>query len=160
LSLDVLAKQDPVLTILFAPPIYPGTETHITIGLTYANGTPIIGADVDVEVWIEYANGTILVLASETVTTDALGNGIVFVQIPSYSAEDWVDGNNGPVLWASATYSGSREIAVDSISTSQALSPLTPMPWWAELLIALLPFIIILHSNSPWKKAGECGLNV
>ncbi|MFW9984568.1 MAG: hypothetical protein ACFFCB_07555, partial [Candidatus Odinarchaeota archaeon] len=144
LDLDVLAKHDPILTILFAPPIYPGTETHITISLTYANGTPIVGADVDVEVWIEYGNGTILVLTAETVTIDVFGNGIVFVQIPSYSAEDWVDGDNGPVLWASAAYTGSREIAVDSISTSQALSPLTPMPWWAELLLALLPFIIIL----------------
>lgn len=144
LSLDVLAKHDPILTIVFAPPIYPGTETHITIGLTYANSTPIIGADVDVEVWIECSNGTILVLTSEPVTTDAFGNGIVFVQIPPYSAEDWMDENNGPVLWASATYTGSREIAVDSISMSQALSPLTPMPWWVELLIAFLPFIIIL----------------
>jgi len=144
LSLDVLAKHDPILTILFPTLIYPGTETHITISLTYANSTPIIGANVDVEVWIEYGNGTILVLTAETATTDAFGNAIVFVQIPSYSAEDWVDGNNGPVLWASVTYTGSREIAVDSISTSQALSPLTPMPWWAELLLALLPFIIIL----------------
>ncbi|MFX1342661.1 MAG: hypothetical protein ACFFAL_08180 [Promethearchaeota archaeon] len=142
LSLDVLVKHDPILTILFAPPIYPGTQTHITISLTYVNSTPIVGVNVDVEVWIEYGNGTILVLTSETVTIDAFGNGIVFVQIPSYSAEDWMDENNGPVLWASASYTGSREIATDSITTSQALSPL--MPWWVELLIALLPFIIIL----------------
>ncbi|MFX0079336.1 MAG: hypothetical protein ACFE8O_08860 [Candidatus Hermodarchaeota archaeon] len=142
LSLDVLAKHDPILTIHFVPPIYPGTETYITTSLLYANSTPIIGAHVDVEVWIEYANGSILVLTAETVTTDEFGNGIVFIQILSCSAEDWMDGNNGPVLWASATFAGSREIALNSTIASQALSPL--MPWWVELLIALLPFIIIL----------------
>ncbi|MFW9986927.1 MAG: hypothetical protein ACFFDJ_10235, partial [Candidatus Odinarchaeota archaeon] len=141
LTLEVLAKLTPILTLQLPTIIYPGTQIAVTIGLTLENGSVIVGGNVDLVVWVQYANGTSVSLASEAITTDVFGLGLLFVQIPSYV---WDNGNTDPYLWASAEYNGACEIATIFMIASEAILPLTDMPWWAELLLAYWPLLVLI----------------
>jgi hypothetical protein len=144
LNLAVLAKLNPTLTVYIPPNISPAQEIPITLTLTFPNGTAIVGLNIDVVVWMHHTNGTDVTLLSDTVTTDTLGMRIVIIQLPSYPEDIWGNGNNAPEVWANATYLGSRELAYTTVSTFSALTPPSPLPWWVELLLMLLPFIVII----------------
>ncbi|MDO8055279.1 MAG: hypothetical protein Q6361_00320, partial [Candidatus Hermodarchaeota archaeon] len=89
LTLAVLAKLNPTLTVYIPPIIMAGQEIPITLTLTFPNGTAIAGANLDVMVWMHHANGTDLTLLADLVTTDAFGMRILTIQLPSYPEDIW-----------------------------------------------------------------------
>jgi hypothetical protein len=145
LNLIVLAKSDAVLTVNLPLPInvVEGHEVAVTVVLTFSNTSPIASAEVGLDVWIRYANGTIQMLYSQIITTDVFGTRIVLVQLPLYLPEFWSNNNDPPFLWSAASYNGTRETASDSASAFEVISQGTEVPWWVDLLMFLLPFIVL-----------------
>ncbi len=145
LNLQVLAKYDSLLVIDLPLPIniVEGHEVAVIVTLTFTNNTPIPDANVSLTVEVNYANGTRQMLYSQTIITDVFGTRIVLVQLPLYSPEFWANADEAPYLGARADYNGTREISSDSASNSEMISQNPAIPWWIELLMFLLPFIVL-----------------
>jgi len=143
LTLRVLDKLPPNLTVTLPPLLVEGTEVPVTVDLTFLNGTPIVGAKVSLEVWVHHTNGTDVVLFLQNVTTDLLGRAIVAVPLPRYPAEFWSNGQP-PEVRVLATYGGSRAITVASTQASRTISQSSPLNPWFALLLRLLPFILVI----------------
>lgn len=143
LTLQVLAKLAPNLSVILPSLLVEGTEIPVTIELTFPNGTPIVGAKVSLRVWVHQVNGTDIVLTSQNVTTNLQGRAIVAVPLPSYSQDFWTQGQP-PEVRVLATYGGSRAMTVASTQTSRTISQASPLNPLLALLLRLLPFIIVI----------------